>query len=186
VTAGTRRRPGRVTPGAEMIDRRDDQHHPTRPVRHDRPPVPYDARAERHVIAAAIAGPDLAPGDLDPGDMYVPAHARIAAAVRLLARDGRPVRRTVWRTRYGRTELGAELPGLDAALVAVGSPDVTGDLDVAAAIMVSDPGGPYTVGGRLAGGARYHAARVRDLARRRRRMAALAAEYAALAEGVTT
>ncbi len=148
--------------------------------------MPYDAAAEKYVLAALVAGPDLAPGDVDPADYYLPAHRRIAEALLALARDGRPVRRSVWRTRYGRTVLGAELPGLDAALVAVGSPDVTGDLDVASGIMVCDPGGPYTVGGRLAGGPRYHADRVADLARRRRRMAALAREYAELAGGVTS
>ncbi|RIK08037.1 MAG: hypothetical protein DCC47_16030 [Acidobacteria bacterium] len=154
-------------------------------MRHGRPPVPYDPVAERYVLAAAIAGPDLTPGDVDPGDFYVPAHARIAAAVRLLDAAGEPtVRRCAWRTVHGRTVLGCELPGLDRALAAVGSPDVAGDLDVAASIMACDPGGPYTVGGRLAGGPRYHADRVADLARRRRRMAELEAERERLIEGV--
>lgn len=172
MTAGTRRRPGVGSPGAAVIGHHTDTPHGTAPVGR-RPGVPYDPAAERYVIAGAIAGPDLAPGDLEPGDMYVPAHGRIAAAVRLLAADHRPVRRTAWRTRYGRRVVVWELPGLDDALAAVGSPDVHGDLVAAERIMAGYPGR----GAELV--------RVRDLAARRRRMAALAAEYAALAaEGV--
>jgi len=130
-----------VTPGGRPIGREVDHAQSTPPVRHDRPPVPYDAAAEKYVLAALVAGPDLAPGDVDPADYYLPAHRRIAEALLVLARDGRPVRRSVWRTRYGRMVLGCELPGLGRALAAVGSPDVTGDLAVAAEVMVCDPGG---------------------------------------------
>jgi len=142
--------------------------------------VPYDATSERYTLAAALAGPDLGPADLDPDDYYVPSHRRIALALRLL--DRRPRR---WLVRVGGRSLW-HVDGLDAALVTVGSPDVAADLRVADAVAGIDPGGPYTVAGRLAGGPQYHAARVADLAARRRRLAELEAERAELLEGVAS
>lgn len=172
MTPRTRRRPP-VGAGARQIGRAVDRGQSTASVRHDRPPAPYDPVAEKYALAGAIAGPDLSPGDLDDADYYVPSHARLAAAVRLLDAAGEPtVRRSVWRTRYGRQELVCELPGLAAALAAVGSPDVARDLDLAAEIMVDYPG------------RRAELDRVRDLARRRRRLAELEVERDRLIEGV--
>lgn len=177
MTARTRRRPPSPA-GGRAIGWLADHRQATASSIQTR--VPYDAQSERYVLAAVIAGPDLSPRDVDPADMYVPSHARIAAALRLLDRCPRR-----WLVRVGGGPRW-HVDGLDAALVTVGSPDVAADLRVADSIAGCDPGGPYLVGGRLAGGPHYHVARVADLAARRRRLAELDVERELVLAGVAS